>query len=60
MSNIKYSNIPQMSVQNVVEHLSNAYSVIINNNVPIKTFPSVVKESDATVNSIVDVGSNNP
>lgn len=42
MSNIKYSNIPQMSVQNVVEHLSNAYSVIINNNVPIKTFPSVM------------------
>lgn len=42
MSNTVYSNIPQMSVQNVVEHLSNAYSTIINNNVPIKTFPSVM------------------
>ena len=42
MNNIKYSNIPQMSVQDVIKHLSSSYSTIIKNNIPIKSFPSVM------------------
>ena len=42
MQNSKNSNIPTMDVEKVVESLSTAYSKIINNNVPIKEFPSIM------------------
>lgn len=42
MSDIKLTNIPQMTVGKVVDKLSNAYSTVINNGVPIKTMPSVM------------------
>lgn len=42
MSNVKNNNIPTMDVEGVIEKLSSAYSKIINNNVNIKTFPSVM------------------
>ena len=42
MSNVKNNNIPTMDVEGVIEKLSSAYSKIINNNVEIKTFPSVM------------------
>ena len=42
MNNIKTNNIPQMSVGSIVTKLSSAYSGIINKNIPIKVFPSVM------------------
>ena len=42
MSNVKNNNIPTMDVEGIIEKLSSAYSKIINNNVNIKTFPSVM------------------
>ena len=41
-NNSTFSNIPQMSVGQVVDHLSVSYSTIINNNIEVKTFPSVM------------------
>ena len=42
MSNIRTSNIPQMSVNKVIDSLSDAYTKIINKKIPLKTFPSVM------------------
>ena len=42
MNNVKLSSVPQMNVNKIVEDLSNAYSTLINANVPLKTFPSVM------------------
>lgn len=42
MSEIKMSNIPSMPVGQVVDKLSDAYSVIIRNQLPIQTMPSVM------------------
>ncbi len=42
MNNVKNINIPQMSVNKVIESLSNAYITTIIKNIPIKTFPSVM------------------
>lgn len=42
MSNIRTSNIPQMSVNKVIDSLSDAYTKIINKQIPLKTFPSVM------------------
>ena len=42
MTNVKNSNIPSMDVDEIIATLSNAYSKIINNNAPIKSFPSVM------------------
>ena len=42
MNNVKLSSVPQMNVNKIVEDLSNAYSTLINSNVPLKTFPSVM------------------
>lgn len=42
MSNIKLNNIPVISVGDVVEQLSNAYTKIIKNQQSIKIFPSVM------------------
>ncbi len=42
MSDIKMSNIPNMNVGKVVKELSAAYCAVINNNMPIKTLPSVM------------------
>lgn len=42
MSNIKMSNVPKMSVEKLIENFSSAYSSIINNGLPLKTFPSVM------------------
>ena len=42
MSNLKHSNIPTMSIGDVVEQLSNAYVTLINDGLPIKQMPSVM------------------
>lgn len=42
MNDVKLSNTPQMTVGKVVEKISNAYSTVINNGLPIKTMPSVM------------------
>lgn len=42
MSEIKLANIPSMSVDEIVERLSQSYSTIINKGLPIKTMPSVM------------------
>ncbi len=42
MKDIKSSNIPQMSVNKVIDSLSSAYTKMINNRMPIKSFPSVM------------------
>lgn len=42
MNDVKLTNTPQMTVGKVVDKLSNAYSTVINNGVPIKTMPSVM------------------
>lgn len=42
MHNVKNNNIPSMTVEGVIENFSSAYVKIINANVPIKTFPSVM------------------
>lgn len=42
MSNVKLNNIPVMSVNDVVDQLSNAYSKLIKNKQLIKVFPSVM------------------
>ena len=42
MEEIKLNNIPEMTVGKIVDRLSNAYSKIIKNNIPIKTMPSVM------------------
>lgn len=42
MSDIKMSNIPNMNVGKVVKELSEAYCAVINNNMPIKTLPSIM------------------
>lgn len=42
MEEIKLNNIPKMTVGKIVDRLSNAYSKIIKNNIPIKTMPSVM------------------
>ena len=42
MSEIKMTNIPSMTVGKMVDKLSLAYSSIINNNMPVKTMPSVM------------------
>ena len=42
MNDVKNSNIPQMSVNKLIESLSNAYITTIIKNIPIKTFPSVM------------------
>jgi len=42
MSDLITNNVPKMSVNKLVEQLSQAYSTIVNNNLPIKTMPSVM------------------
>ena len=42
MSDIKSSNIPQMSVGDAVRALKNTYCTVINSGMPIKTMPSVM------------------
>ncbi len=42
MSDLKQSNIPSMTVGNAVKKLSNAYSTLIGNDLPIRTMPSVM------------------
>ena len=42
MKKISNSNIPQMSINKLIDSLSNAYSKIINQNLLVKTFPSVM------------------
>ncbi len=42
MSEIKSTNIPSMTVGTLVERLSGAYCKVINNNLPVKTLPSVM------------------
>ncbi len=42
MSEIKLTNIPSMAVGKMVEKLSEAYSHIINNNLAVRTMPSVM------------------
>ncbi len=42
MSEIKTSNIPSMNVGRLVESLGDAYCKVINNNMPVKTLPSVM------------------
>lgn len=42
MSDIKITNIPSMNVGKMVEVLSNAYEIVIRNNLSIKTMPSVM------------------
>ena len=42
MSDVKLSNIPSMTVDRAVKSLSNAYTELIKNNLPVKTMPSVM------------------
>lgn len=42
MADIKITNIPSMAVDKMVEVLSGAYETVINNNLPIRTMPSVM------------------
>ena len=42
MSDIKITNIPSMDVGKMVETLSNAYSQVIRNELPVTTMPSVM------------------
>lgn len=42
MSEIKMSNVPSMTVGSMVEKLSEAYCALIKNNLPLKSFPSVM------------------
>ncbi len=42
MSEIQLSSVPSMSIDKVIDSLSNAYTQIISNNLPIKTMPSVM------------------
>ena len=42
MSDIKLSNIPSMNVEKLVDRLGDAYSRLINNNLPVKNMPSVM------------------
>ena len=42
MSDVKMSNIPSMTVGQMVDKLSRAYSTVINNGLPIRTMPSVM------------------
>lgn len=39
---IKNANIPQMNINRLVDELTTAYCNIINANVPIRKFPSVM------------------
>lgn len=41
-TDIRLSNIPHMNIGKMVDNLSNAYSSIINKQLPIKTMPSVM------------------
>ena len=42
MSNTKTANIPTMNINKIVHELSSVYSSIINQNLPLKTVPSVM------------------
>lgn len=42
MPDIKSSNVPSMTVESVIETFSSAYAEIINKQLPIKIFPSVM------------------
>lgn len=42
MSIIKNANIPSMTVNKTISHLSKTYCAVINNNIPIKKLPSVM------------------
>ncbi|MBR2870316.1 MAG: AAA family ATPase [Clostridia bacterium] len=42
MANVKSNNVPTMDVDGLIENLCLAYSKIINGNLPIKAFPSVM------------------
>ena len=42
MNEIKLTNVPSMNVGKMVEMLSNAFSLIIKNKLPVKTMPSVM------------------
>ena len=42
MPDIKNTNLPSMTVEEVINDFSNAYSLIINNGLEVKTFPSVM------------------
>lgn len=42
MNDIKMTNIPSMAVDKMVNQLSEAYSTVINNGLPIRTMPSVM------------------
>ena len=39
---IKPSGIPSMNIRKIVNELTGVYSAIINNNMPLKTIPSVM------------------
>ena len=42
MNDVKLSNIPSMTVDKMVNRLSDAYTQLIQNNLPVKTMPSVM------------------
>lgn len=42
MSEIKLADIPSMNVNKLIDSLSQAYCTVINNNLPLKTLPSVM------------------
>lgn len=42
MSDVKLTNVPQMTVEKMVDSLSEAYCKLINCNLPVKTMPSVM------------------
>lgn len=42
MSDVKLTNIPSMNVGKLINILSNAYSSVINGDLPVKTMPSVM------------------
>ena len=42
MSDVKLNNVPQMSVGKLVDELAGVYSAVINQNIPVKTVPSVM------------------
>ena len=42
MSDVKLTNIPSMTVGKAVDKLSHAYSMVIQNKLPVKTMPSIM------------------
>lgn len=42
MNDVKFTNIPSMTVGKAVDKLSYVYSTVIQNKLPVKTMPSVM------------------